>query len=61
MASVTTREDYAPFYVDDREYFELDTFYDEFSRPWQERRLPMRYAPSPGAVAGYQVWWQRNP
>ena len=58
---LTTREDYAPFYVDNRKYFELDTFYGEFSKPWQERRLPMRYEPSPDAVAVYQLWRQRNP
>jgi guanine deaminase len=28
-------------YRDDREYFELENFYDEFQRPWQERCLPM--------------------
>ncbi|RWA20251.1 hypothetical protein MELE44368_18815 [Mycolicibacterium elephantis DSM 44368] len=30
-----------PYYVDDRKYFELSTFYDEFGKDWTQRRLPM--------------------
>lgn len=57
---LTTREDYAPHYVDDRKYFELDSFYDEFARPWEQRRLPMRYEQYDGAVEIYQLWQRRN-
>lgn len=58
---LTTRETYQPFYVDNRKYFELDTFYDEFAKPWSERRLPMRYAPRDDAVDVYRLWRERNP
>ena len=57
---LTTRESYAPHYVDDREYFELDTFYDEFAKPWQERRLPMRFDERDAAVDVYRRWQERN-
>ncbi len=40
---LTTRDAYEPHYVDDRKFFERDTFYGEFARNWDERRLPMRY------------------
>ena len=42
---LTLREEYEPYYVDDRKYFELATFYDEFSKDWRQRRLPMRHDP----------------
>lgn len=57
---LTTRESYAPHYVDDRKYFELETFYEEFAKPWQQRRLPMRYEPREDAVDVYRVWQLRN-
>ncbi|GHF28427.1 putative cytidine/deoxycytidylate deaminase [Streptomyces mashuensis] len=57
---LTTREAYAPHYVDDRKYFELATFYEEFAKPWDERRLPMRYEPREEAVAVYRSWQQAN-
>ncbi|MFD5463886.1 nucleoside deaminase [Kitasatospora sp. NPDC127059] len=57
---LTTRDAYEPHYVDDRKYFELATFYDEFARHWDERRLPMRYAPSEDAVDVYRLWQHRN-
>lgn len=56
---LTTRDDYAPYYVDDRKYFELGTFYDEIGKPWQERRLPMRYDERADAVAVYREWQER--
>jgi tRNA(Arg) A34 adenosine deaminase TadA len=56
----TTRDDYAPHYVDDRRYFELPTFYDEFAKPWDQRRLPMRYDQRPDAVEVYRLWQQRH-
>ena len=57
---LTTREAYAPHYVDDRKHFELGSFYHEFAKPWQERRLPMRYEPRPDAVDVYRAWHERN-
>lgn len=57
---LTTRDDYAPYYVDDRQYFELGTFYDEIAKPWQERRLPMRLDERADAVDVYRRWQQRT-
>ncbi|WP_256103798.1 nucleoside deaminase [Streptomyces sp. ODS05-4] len=57
---LTERDAYEPYYVDDRRYFELSTFYDEFAKPWQERRLPMRHAPQDAAVDVYRHWNTRN-
>jgi guanine deaminase len=57
---LTTREEYAKYYVDNRKYFELNTFYDEFGKPWDKRRLPMRYQPSADAVDVYRFWCERN-
>ncbi|WP_338492070.1 nucleoside deaminase [Erwinia aphidicola] len=57
---LTTREDYAPFYQDDRKYFELDTFYAEYSKPIAQRRLPMVQQKSGEAIKVYQRWQQLN-
>ncbi|TDD52784.1 nucleoside deaminase [Saccharopolyspora elongata] len=57
---LTTRDDYEPHYVDDRKYFELTTFYGEFARDWDERRLPMTYHPRDAAVDVYREWQARN-
>lgn len=57
---LTSRDSYGPYYVDDRKYFELATFYDEFAKPWDQRRLPMRYQPREEAVDVYQLWRERN-
>lgn len=57
---LTTRDLYEPYYVDDRKYFELNTFYDEYAKPWDARRLPMRYEPRDDAVEVYQFWLERN-
>jgi guanine deaminase len=57
---LTTRETYEPYYVDDRKYFELATFYAEFGKNWDERRLPMRYEPHEAAVEVYRFWQERN-
>jgi guanine deaminase len=55
-----TREAYEQYYLDDRKYFEVSTFYDEFPKSWDQRRLPMRYEPAEGAVEVYQSWYERN-
>lgn len=57
---LTTRDAYEPHYVDDRKYFEVNNFYDEFAKPWDRRRLPMRYEPRDDAVAVYEFWLERN-
>lgn len=57
---ITTREDYAPFYKDDRKYFTLANFYEEFSKPWNERRMPMEYHPHPAGVEVYRRWQKLN-
>ncbi|WP_399931851.1 nucleoside deaminase [Streptomyces kanamyceticus] len=57
---LTTRDAYEPHYVDDRKYFELDTFYSEVAKNWDERRLPMRYEARKDATAVYKFWQQRN-
>lgn len=57
---LTTREAYEPHYVDDRKYFELDSFYDEFTKGHAERRLPMRHEPREAALEVYRRWQQRN-
>jgi len=57
---ITTREDYAPFYKDDRKYFSLANFYDEFSKPWNERRMPMEYHPDSAGIEVYRRWKKLN-
>ena len=56
----TTKDDYAPYYRDDRKYFELETFYGEYAKDWQDRRLPMEYHARPDALGVYERWQQRN-
>lgn len=41
-------------------YFELATFYDEFAKDWDKRRLPMRYQPHEDAIDVYRFWHERN-
>jgi guanine deaminase len=55
-----TRESYEQYYLDDRKYFEVSTFYDEFAKSWDQRRLPMRYQPQDAAVDVYRLWHERN-
>lgn len=57
---IVTREDYAPFYTDDRKYFTFSTFYEELRKPWTERKLPMRHQPHPAAVKVFQRWKEIN-
>ncbi len=57
---ITTREDYAPYYKDDRKYFELETFYDEYCKPIEERRLPMIQQPNEDSIKVYQRWHEIN-
>ncbi|MFP3846444.1 nucleoside deaminase [Priestia filamentosa] len=57
---ITTREDYAPYYRDDRKYFELETFYDEYCKPIEERRLPMIQQKDEESIKIYQRWSDLN-
>ncbi|WP_156686746.1 nucleoside deaminase [Mycobacterium sp. Marseille-P9652] len=57
---LTTRESYEQYYLDDRKYFEVSTFYEEFAKTWDQRRLPMRYEPRSAAVDVYRSWNERN-
>ena len=57
----TTRDEYSRYYKDDRKYFELENFHDEFSKPWQERQLPMEHRPDEEGVEGYRRWRESNP
>jgi guanine deaminase len=54
------RESYEQYYLDDRKYFEVATFYDEFAKKWDQRRLPMRHEPKDAAVDVYRLWNERN-
>jgi guanine deaminase len=55
-----TREDYEGYYLDDRKYFEVSNFYDEYAKDWDQRRLPMRYERRDAAVDVYRLWSERN-
>ncbi len=55
-----TREDYEGYYLDDRKYFEVSNFYDEYAKDWDQRRLPMRYERHDAAVDVYRLWNERN-
>ena len=57
VISEITRESYERYYLDDRKYFEVSTFRDEFAKSWDQRRLPM---PRDSAVDVYRFWNQRN-
>jgi guanine deaminase len=57
---ITTRDDYSRFFIDDRRYFTLATFYDEIAKPWQLRSMPMEHVPHPDGIKVYQRWKERN-
>jgi guanine deaminase len=57
---ITTRDDYSRYYVDDRKYFTLDTFYDEIGKPWPERSMPMIHEPNPAGIEVYRLWKKLN-
>ncbi len=57
---ITSREEYSQYYVDDRRYFTLSNFYAEFSKPWDQRRMPMVHEPHPDGVKVYERWKERN-
>ena len=55
---LTTREEYAPYYTDDRKYFTLSSLYSEIGKPWGDRALPMAHEPRDGALDVYRRWKQ---
>jgi guanine deaminase len=60
VVSLVTRDDYASFYQDDRKYITFSTFYDEFAKPWNQRRLPMVHQPHPDGITVYRRWKELN-
>lgn len=57
---LTTREEYGAYYQDDRKYISFASFYNEFGKSWNERRLPMVHHPHPQGIAVYRRWKQLN-
>lgn len=58
---LATREATAPYMAGGHEkYFEPKSFYDEFAKPWNQRRLPMRYQPDDDAVEVYKLFRERR-
>ncbi|KHJ70090.1 cytidine deaminase [Pantoea rodasii] len=57
---ITTREEYVPYYRDDRNHFELETFYAEYAKPIAQRRLPMIHQADPKAIEVYKRWQALN-
>ena len=57
---ITTRDDYATYYVDDRKYFTLKTFYEEVGKPWDKRNLPMEHHSNPEGIEVYKLWQSLN-
>ena len=57
---VTTREEYSRYHKDDRKCFELENFYEEFSKPWQERQLPIEHRPDEEGTKDYRRWRELN-
>ncbi len=57
---ITTREEYVPYYRDDRQYFELENFYQEFAKPIAQRRLPMKQQADAEALEVYKRWKALN-
>jgi tRNA(Arg) A34 adenosine deaminase TadA len=57
---ITQREDYARYYTDDRKYFSFGEFYQEFSKSYLERKMPMTYRPDPKGIEVYKLWQEIN-
>ncbi|ALS77420.1 nucleoside deaminase [Planococcus sp. ANT_H30] len=57
---ITTREEYKTYYRDDRKYFELENFYDEFSKSTDARRLPMTQVDHSERLAPYKLWNEKH-
>ena len=57
---LATREAYGPYFGAGQKYFEPDSFYDEYAKPWDRRRLPMRYEPYDDAIEVFKLWQERG-
>ena len=57
---LATREAYEPYFAGKGKYFDANSFYGEWAKPWDQRRLPMRYEPHDDAVEVYKLWAERN-
>jgi guanine deaminase len=58
---LATREAYAPYMAGGHDkYFDTNTFYGEYAKPFDQRRLPMRYEPHDDAVDVYKLFRERN-
>lgn len=57
---IVTRDDYFPYYKDDRKYFAFKNFYKEYAKPWNKRKLPMNHKKHPDGVLVYKEWKLRN-
>ena len=53
---ITARDEYKPYYIDDRKYFTLENFYQEINKPWQQRAMPMEYCPHPEGIEVYKLY-----
>ena len=57
---MATREDTGPYMAGSREkYYEPSSFYGEFGKPWDQRRLPMRLDSRDDAVEVYKLFRER--
>jgi tRNA(Arg) A34 adenosine deaminase TadA len=58
---MATREATSPYMAGRKEkYYDPGSFYGEFAKPWDQRRLPMRYDPRDEAVEAYKLFRERN-
>ncbi len=58
---ITTRDEYAEYYVDDRKYFTLENFYEEIGKPWEKRNMPMLHHPNQRGINVYKLWKELIP
>ncbi|MCH9734503.1 MAG: nucleoside deaminase [Actinomycetia bacterium] len=58
---LATREATAPYMAGGHDkYFNPSSFYGEFAKSWNQRRLPMRYQPHDDAVEVYKLFRERS-
>lgn len=58
---LTTREKYSQHYSDARRYFTMDSLYQDFGKPWQERQLPMELRDDDAALEPFKRWRELHP
>jgi guanine deaminase len=58
---MATREATSPYMAGGHDkYIEPSSFYGEFAKPWDQRRLPMRFQSRDEAVEVYRLFRERN-